>query len=385
VDEIRRRDFMKFAAGALLVPSSFARNSLFQDRPMESHPAWKNYKRAIVVDALGGPGSEVPGDDGTAPLSPQMIADIKNSGVTVVNWTVGVVGNVPNAFEETFRSIAKAERKINAHPEALIKITKPEHISAAKSTGRLGVIYGFQDASMLGTDLSRADVFYDFGVRVIQLTYNVRNLVGDGCLEPADAGLSKFGYAVVERLNSLGVLIDLSHCGQHTTADAIKSSNKPVAVTHSGCRALADLPRNKRDEELRAVADKGGFFGIYLMPSFLSISWQVTSVDVIRHLEHAINICGEDHIGIGTDGYISATNVTPAYQKHFREEIATRRRLGISAPGERDTVYKFVSDLNTPRRFEIIANLLLARGHKESRIEKILGGNFVRIAREAWQ
>jgi membrane dipeptidase len=236
----------------------------------------------------------------------------------------------------------------------------------------------------IGEELGRLDLFYQFGVRIIQLTYNGRNLVGDGCLEPANAGLSRLGRRLVERMNELGVLIDLSHGGRQVTLDAIAASKKPVAITHTGCAGLADLPRNKTDEELRRLADRGGVAGIYLMP-FLRMRGQPMAEDLIRHIEHAINVCGEDHVGIGTDIPISATQLTEKYKQLHREFIEKRRRLGISAPGEDPDVYLFLPDLNTPRRFETIAGKLLDRGHPEARVAKILGGNFLRLMRETWR
>ena len=139
-------------------------------------------------------------------------------------------------------------------------------IAQAKRNSRTGIVYGFQDGVMFETDLSRLRNFHDLGVRVIQPTYNRRNLLGDGCLEPANAGLSKAGVEAVEQMNELGILVDLSHCGRKTAADAIRVSKRPVAFTHTGSAAIADHPRNRTDAELRAVADKGGVSGIYFMP-----------------------------------------------------------------------------------------------------------------------
>jgi len=135
---------------------------------------------------------------------------------------------------------------------------------------------------------------------------------------------------------------------------------------------------------MRLLARRGGVVGIYFMP-FLKTHGQPMAADLIRHLEHAIDVCGEDHVGIGTDGGISRVELTPEFVKRFREDVANRRRLGISAPGEEDDVYTFLPDLNTPRRLETLANLLLARGHSEARVGKILGGNFARLFREVWR
>ncbi|HEY3571788.1 MAG TPA: membrane dipeptidase [Thermoanaerobaculia bacterium] len=342
-----------------------------------SPPHWDGYDQAILIDALGGPG----GGDG--PLTAAQIADIRSSGLTAVNLTVGALGSGADVFEQTFKTIGFWEREVDTHPDVLTRIKSAADLDRAKESRRLGIIYGFQDATPLGDDPGRVELFSRFGVRIIQLTYNRRNLLGDGCLEPANAGLSRLGQQVVERMNELGVLVDLSHCGHRTTLDGIAMSKKPVAITHAGCAAIADLPRNKTDEELRRLAEKGGVMGIYFMP-FLRTKGQPTSADLIRHIEHAVNVAGEDHVGLGTDGGISGIELTPEFIKHHREDVQNRRRLGISAPGEEEDVYTFLPDLNTPRRFETLAAMLRERGHSQARIGKILGGNFARLFREVW-
>jgi membrane dipeptidase len=139
-----------------------------------------------------------------------------------------------------------------------MRLRTARDLAEAKRSGRLGLIYGFQDAAMLEGDPERLELFHRFGVRIVQLTYNLRNLLGDGALEAADAGLSRHGRDVVTRMNALGMLVDLSHCGTRTTDDAIAASAKPVAVTHSGCRAVYDHPRSKHDATLRRLAERGG-------------------------------------------------------------------------------------------------------------------------------
>ena len=371
----RRFIFLSTLAAAHAAVPDVARGKAAAEAPQAR---WGGYDKAIVIDALGGPGGD---DDGR--LSAAEIADIRASGVTALNLTVGALGSGEDVFEQTFKTIGGWEREIDAHPDVLLRIKSAADLARAKESGRLGIIYGFQDATPLGDDPERVKLFSRFGVRVIQLTYNRRNLLGDGCLEPANAGLSRLGTQVVERMNEQGVLIDLSHCGHRTTLDAIAASKKPVAITHAGCAAVADLPRNKTDEELRALAAKGGVVGIYFMP-FLRTKGQPKAEDLIRHVEHAVDVAGEDHVGLGTDGGISRVELTPEYVKRFHDDIANRRKLGISAPGESEGVYTFIPDLNTPRRFETLAGLLRERGHSEARVGKILGGNFARLFGEAW-
>jgi membrane dipeptidase len=374
-DNGRRRFLVASSAiaGLALMPP------LLRAASADAAPHWARYRNALVIDSCGSPGRNSP--DAHA-LDAAELADIRASGVTALNFTVGAVGSYVNDYEATMQNIAHWDSQIAAHPDGLMKIVRGADIVEAKRSGRLGIIYGFQDTTMYGENLDRFDAFHDFGVRIVQLTYNRRNLMGDGCLEPGNAGLSRLGRDMVAMMNERGTLVDLSHCGQRTTREGIEASKKPVAITHSGCAALADMPRNKHDEELRLLADRGGVIGIYIMP-YLRNAGQVRAEDLVRHLDYALKTCGEDHVGIGTDGAISAVDVTPEFRKQFADEIAERQKRGISAPGERADSYTFAPDLNEPLRFERIALLLSQRGHPDARIEKVLGGNFARLFSEA--
>lgn len=339
------------------------------------------YRDAIVIDGLGGLGNSA--SDG--PLADAYIKDIRDSGVTCVHMTILPVGTTPPdaAFARAVLGIGEIEREIDRHSDALCRVRTVADIVAAKSTGRLGLIYGFQDGVAFETDLSRLEEFHRLGIRIVQPTYNRRNLLGDGCLEPANAGLSKVGVEAIERMNELGILVDLSHCGRQTAADAIRHSKKPVAFTHTGSAALAEHPRNRTDAELRAVADQGGVSGIYFMP-FLSGGRQPTAADVIRHLEHMIQVCGEDHVSIGTDGGLSAEIVDQAFKDNHIRFVRQRRAAGISAPAETEEGYLFAAELNSPRRLETLADMLIAKGHGSARVEKILGKNLQRVFAESW-
>jgi membrane dipeptidase len=374
---ISRRALLTFgAAGAMALAMRL--------RDASAANAWKGYDAAIVIDGLGGPGDG--NSDPGAPYTADHMKDVRDSGVTCAHTTIGVVGTTPPdaAYVEVVRNILWYEREIENNPQTLMRVRTVADIVQAKRSSRTGIVYGFQDGVMFETDLSRLQDFHRLGVRVIQPTYNRRNLLGDGCLEPANAGLSKTGVEAVEQMNELGILVDLSHCGRKTAADAIRVSRRPVAFTHTGCAALADHPRNRTDAELRAVADKGGVSGIYFMP-YLCEGRQPTSADIIRHLEHMIDVAGEDHVSIGTDGNISAQVLDQDYKDAFAENIRARKAAGISAPGETEAGYLFASDLNMPRRFEALAGMLVERGHGAKRIEKILGGNLMRVFGETWK
>lgn len=331
----------------------------------------------MVIDFLASPGPfNTPVN--VEALTPEMLRNAQASGITAVNLTIG--GGTPQAV---FESMARWERDIERHPDVLMKIRTTADLQTAKQQKRLGLIYGFQDGVGIDTDLTRVALYHAFGLRIVQLTYNVRNMFGDGCLQPENGGLTPLGRQLVEALNAKGIIVDLAHCGQRTTAEAIEHSSRPVSISHSGCRAIADRPRSKLDADLKRMADKGGVIGIYLMP-FLTMSGQPGSDDLIRHVEHAINVCGEDHVGIGSDLSITPHVVDAEYMRVHRTFVDGRIKAGIAAPGEDPAVPMFVSDLNTPRRMERIAELLLARGHSEARVEKIIGQNFVRLMHDTW-
>jgi membrane dipeptidase len=342
---------------------------------------WPGYETATVIDCLASPGPfNTPSRTG-APLTDDMVANAAASGITAINVTVSGGGIGHAAFDSTVSEIAYWERELEAHASTFARIRSVADIHEAKRSRRLGLIFGFQDAAMLEGDPSRLILFHRLGVKIVQLTYNGRNLLGDGCLEPDDAGLSRHGREVVAGLNQLGMLVDTSHCGTKTTDDAIAVSSRPVAATHSGCKAVFDHPRSKSDATLRRLADKGGVIGIYMMP-FINAAGQPTADDLVRQIEHAVNVCGEDHVGIGSDLSITPHVVTPEYERLHRQFVADRKRQRIAAPREED--YMFVADLNTPRRMEQIGDRLLAKGHTTARVEKIVGGNWLRLFRDVW-
>ena len=341
------------------------------------------YDRAIVIDALGSLGEFNPDAPDDAPLSARGLSDARESGVTVINFTINDVGNGPNKFMAAVKNIAGLEHELLLHPDSLMKILRGPDIQAAKASKRLGIVYGCQDTTMLEADLKNLSVFADLGVRIVQPTYNVRNLMGDGCIEQADGGLSKMGYDFITEMNRLKLLLDLSHAGPRTIAEGIAASKAPMAITHTACRALVDLPRNTRDSELRALADRGGVVGIYFMP-FLRESGQPHAEDLIRHIEHAANVCGEDHVGLGTDGSISGVPLTEAYRTYFRKDVEARKKAGYGAPGESADVLTIVPEYNEPVRFARLANDLANRGWSNTRIDKLLGANFARLFAEVW-
>ena len=347
----------------------------------------------LIINALGGlenPNQPDETPDAAKPVAAtqrsgvdeRAITEALASGLTAVNVTLGYVAGPMEPFEHTIREIGTWDRIIRETPK-LLKVYTAADILRAQAERRIGVIYGFQNAAQVGTDPSRIDIFADLGVRVVQLTYNPRNQLGDGSAVAENHGITPLAREVIARLNDRRVMLDLSHSGETTCLEAVRASTQPVSINHTGCRVLNDLPRNKTDAELRLVAERGGFVGIYFMP-FVHPEGHARAEDVVRHLEHALDVCGEDHVGIGTDGSATPIDDLEGYRSRLAKEVAARHQAGIGATGERADTLPFVIDLRGPDQFHHLAQLLAARGHSSARVAKILGGNFLRFAREVW-
>lgn len=351
-------------------------------------PAIAKEKRLFVINALGGlynPNTPPPDEAQIAAhyLDPRAISDAQSAGLGAINLTIGHVFGEGDPFVETVDSIAWWNEAIRLHPESLVMVRAAEDIRAAHKARKVGLILGFQNTEMFGGDAARARLFADLGVRVVQLTYNLKGTAGDGALVPENGGLTEFGHDLVAALNEKRLLVDASHASEQTTLDAIAASEKPIAITHTGCAALAPHPRNRGDAELRALADKGGVAGVYFMP-YLTPGRQHMAADIVAHIEHAVNVCGEDHVGLGTDGTTTPIDDMPSFLERHREDIENRARLGVGAPNEDPDIITVPRDLMGPGMYQELADRLAANGHSSARIEKILGDNFLRLFSEVW-
>lgn len=298
------------------------------------------------------------------------------AGVTCASLTLGGLGSPPFSFRSGLESLARTTRVLDACDDWLVKVTRAEQIRLAHKAGKHGFILNFQNTTHFGLDLDKLDLFYELGVRIIQLTYNQRNFVGDGCTERTDAGLSNFGVELVRRLNRMGVLVDLSHSGGATAWDAIRVSEKPVAFTHTFCRALSEHDRGKPDELLRAMAGNGGYIGIVAVPFFITSEPEPTLKDVVRHVRHAVEVASIDHVGIGTDwGAVYPRELADALNREmgligFREE----HRVDWNAS---------MPDFRSWQDWPGITASLLEDGFTEEEVRKLLGLNFLRVFEQA--
>ncbi len=367
-----RRQALGLAACAALLPgAAWAAPPAFSEA---------DYARATAIDAQGSFGD---------PADPAILQALSASGLAAVSLTMGRVGNGPDRYESVIEDIAQVDGWLAAYPKVMAPVRTASDLRAAKASGRVGLIYNLQDTSALDGDITRVALLKNLGVRVMQLTYNKRGLSGDGCMEPGNAGVSDFGRKVIHEINANHMLLDLSHGGERTVMEAAALTTAPPAVTHTGCRALLNNPRNLSDEALRAVADKGGVVGLYFMSYLRSgigtPALDARGEDLIAHIEHARNVCGEDHIGIGTDGgvqtFVLNDRTRAAQKKHHEDRVAQ----GIASPGDGPEVYNYLSDFNGPKKLLTLGQALAARGWSTGQIEKLIGGNFARLFTQAWE
>jgi len=333
------------------------------------------YDRAFVFDAnLGPPIQE------KFPYPKASLDLVRQSGVTAVKTSLG---GIDASFEDAVGEIAVFQHAFEAYPDVFLQVRKHSDFADAKREKRMGVILSFESVSMLEDKVDRIELFRGLGVRVMQLNYNKASPFGTGVLGDPHAGLTALGHKAVTAMNTQGVAIDISHSNETTSFDVLKASATPPLITHAGCAAIHPHPRNKSDTLLRAVAQKGGVVGIYDLPYLAASPKQPTLDDYMAHMLHALNICGEDHVGIGSDSSLAAFDVSEAGMADFHADEAHRQRIGVAAPEEDRPPY--VIGLNTPRRSEVIADALLKRGYKPRAVEKVLGLNFTDALGRIWQ
>jgi membrane dipeptidase len=367
-----RREFAQ-GAGALALSVSAAPALAAETISRAARSLWR---RALVLDCNLGP----PINTFTFPQPREALNLARNSGVSVIKTSIGGF-NAP--FEETLAELALYQRLIEAHPDYFMQVRTAPDVETARRTCKLGIIFSFESAACLEDQLDRIDLFRNLGVRVMQLSYNLPSPFGAGVLSQAEATLTELGCQAIARMNALGVALDLSHANPATTSAAIEASAKPVLITHAGCRAVHDNPRNKSDDQLRAVADKGGVVGIYDLFYLAPEGRQPNLDDYIAHMAHALDVCGEDHVGIGSDTAFEGFALSDEERESWAAETERRRATGVAAPGE-DGRLPYTEGLNRADRALVIADALLKRGHRERVVEKVLGANFVRAFGEIW-
>lgn len=301
-----------------------------------------------------------------------LFEEMRAGGLTAANCTCCIW----EGFEPSMRAFAEWKALLRDNADLLTQVYAVDDIARAKAEGKVGIILGWQNSTGFGDDLRNVMLFAELGLRVVQMTYHTANFAGSGCLESVDRGLTDFGHDLVAALNAEGILIDLSHVGTQTSLDTIAASTKPVAYTHCAPRALKDHPRNKTDAELRALADRGGMIGVTMFPPFMARGNESTLEDYLDAIGYVVNLCGEEHVGIGTDFMLDMPRERMPYYLHDK---GTGRRL-LTPTGPR-----FPEDLNRIRQFPRLTAAMEQRRWNPARIEKLIGANWQRTLGEVWR
>jgi membrane dipeptidase len=302
----------------------------------------------------------------------------ETSGVTALQMTVPMTWS---GAREALHNIHQYYALVEKEPRFTI-IKSVDDIRRAKAQSKVGFILGAQNAQYFEYDPAFVEDFYRAGVRVTQLTYNERNLLGDGCLEPSNVGLSKFGKTIVAEMNRVGMQVDLSHVGERTTLDAMEHSTLPCIFSHSNPKARADNPRNITDEQIKKCAESGGVVGL---TSYAPMVWMGGAPpfidDVIEHIEYVVDLVGIDAVSFGTD-----SEVTPgSYPQHVikrlgRDYPEAAAPLRAAHPNVRKT-----DGFESMESFEDLSVRLLDRGWSETDLRKLLGENVMRVYGQNWE
>lgn len=303
--------------------------------------------------------------------SHSVFEDMRRGGLTGANCTCCVW----ESFEETMRNIARWRRWFDEHSDLIRPVHQVADIRSAKSEGRTGIILGFQNVSAFEDQLGYIGLFKDLGVGIAQLAYNTQNLVGAGCYESRDSGLSDFGREVVAEMNRVGMMCDLSHVGPVTSKDTIMVSTKPVCYSHCLPAALKPHPRNKSDEELHFMVDHGGFVGVTMFPPFLAKGSNATVENYVEAIDHVIDVAGEDSVGIGTD-------FTQGYGSEFLVNLTHDKGYARKLTEFKEVVYP--EGLRTIGELPNLTAAMTKAGWPEQKILKVLGENWLRVLGEVW-
>ena len=358
---MKRREFMKTMAAATVGAA------ILSETPIGAQQRKKSpTQNALIIDAMG----EI-----RITHERSLIAEVIASGTNAVTVTLcDPKFQEQQAYDVAMDGLLEYDRHIRKNADLFVKATKILDVDDAKKSGRLALFYYFQNTTQFGRDPDRVDIFYSLGMRSCQLTYNHQNWVGAGCKERGDGGLTQFGVEMVEKLNSLGVLIDLSHANMTTMAEAIEISQAPVIISHTGCMDVYKNVRNTTDGNLGKMADKGGIVGVCQLRPFLTSKKRDNLDEYFKHLQHAIKVVGIDHVCIGSDRDHRVIKDSPEEMALLHEEE------GPNFVNEDWPL--FMTSLNGPRRMEVVWDGLAKMGCSERDREKVMGLNLYRLYKD---
>ncbi|HTL06536.1 MAG TPA: membrane dipeptidase [Gemmatimonadales bacterium] len=373
---LTRRDVLKAGFAAALI--NRGRFRLFPGSVEYSERAVRLVRESLVMDMLSPLSLNFP-LFGKWEANPELFdaavfQRYRDSGINVFHIAVGLGG--PNAYTSTIDFVGLWNSFLAGQDQQLMRIDSPGDLDRVKASGKVGIIIGLQNSEHFRTP-NDVDAFYALGQRVSQLTYNSRNLIGDGSTERTDTGLSDFGVAIVARMNKVGMAVDVSHCGERTSIDACAVSKAPVLITHSNARALnPQHPRTKSDEAIRAMAKSGGVMGITGVRMFVKADEPTTIEHLLDHYDHVAKLIGPEHLGVGSDIDLDGYDDMPPEENR-------RLRAGYKGSyGFRDKID--IEGVDHPKRMYDLTEGLIRRKYSDEQIRGILGGNFRRVLKQIW-
>ena len=291
-----------------------------------------------------------------------------DAGVDLISLTV--MG--PEALlDGTVRQIARVRAAIRAQPDRFVLCGTADEVLAAKAAGKLGLVFNLQETDMLEGRLEMVQAYYDLGVRHMLLAYNARNHVGDGCAERSDGGLSRWGLEVVAEMNRVGMLVDGTHAGHRTTMDAMAACTAPFIFSHCNAHAVHPHYRNIRDDQIKACARSGGVVGLNGLGEFLGDD-TAGSASIFRHMDHMVQLVGAEHVGLGLDYVRNAGR--------FWDWVRDNAHMWPASPNDRTG-----SAFAQPEQVAELTELMLRAGYGDADVRGILGGNWLRLARQVWK
>jgi membrane dipeptidase len=341
--------------------------------PRYSARAMKIVERTLVIDMLAPLKIDFKPEAYAGPIGEQTAEEFRTCGITGFHNSIGTGG--PTAVEETLAFIAAWQGYAGRNSHVFTLVGTAADLDRAKKERKIAVITGVQNAEHF-REPGDVKKFYQLGQRCAQLTYNSQNLLGSGSTDRVDGGVSDFGADIIKAMNEVGMLVDVSHCGDRTTLDAIELSPKPIAITHSNCRALNNHPRLKTDEAIRKLAAKGGVMGITGVRMFVKDKEPTTMEDIVDHIDHVVKLVGIEHVGIGSDSDLwGYDDMPPDQYKQLKESYK-------ASYGFRDKID--IEGFDHPKKTFDLTEALIRRGYSDDNIGAILGGNFRRLLGATW-
>ena len=376
---VTRRRLLQGAAGSAALGIGFpmlnlASFQVFADSPKQySAHAVELVGRSLVIDMLAVLKINFKPEAYADPLTEPEIAAFKTCGITGFNNSVGTGG--PQVVEETLTFLAAWQGFAARNSDLFSVVDKAVDLDRAKAAGKCAIMMGIQNSEHFRS-VGDVKTFYQLGQRTSQLTYNSQNFLGTGGTDRVDGGVSDYGAEIIAAMNETGMLVDVSHCGDRTTLDAIEISKGPIAITHSNCRALNNHPRLKTDEAIRKLAAKGGVMGITGVRNFVADREPTTVENIVDHIDHVAKLVGIEHVGIGSDSDLNGYDDMPPDQ---RKELLAMYKSSYAFREKLDT-----DGFDHPKKAFDLTEALIRRGYSDSYIEAVLGGNFRRLLGSIW-